>query len=262
MLRSALRDSIEEKDEFDFSEIKPYGDTFNDGKIQVSFTLPIEHNEKAIEAAKLLMLKMGISEPSIVYHCKLDNNFTFFNAYGNITHSIDYTDIEVEALNTKIMTLKETNDYIKKNIKRKIVVVGATTGTDAHTVGLDAIMNMKGCAGHYGLERYKMFKTFNLGSQVLNEDFVQKALELDADALLISQTVTQKDIHVRNLMELVEILKNRGLRNKFLLICGGARITHDFAKKLGYDAGFGAGKYADDVASFIANEIYLRIKKE
>jgi beta-lysine 5,6-aminomutase beta subunit len=122
-------------------------------------------------------------------------------------------------------------------------------------------MNMKGYAGHYGLERYEMFEALNMGSQVLNEDFIAKAIEMKADALLVSQTVTQKDVHIKNLTELVEMLEAEGLRSKVLLICGGPRITHELAKELGYDAGFSMNSYADDVASFIAQEMETRLSK-
>jgi len=37
--------------------IKPYGDTMNDGKVQVSFTLPVPDGDEAVEAAKQLMKK-------------------------------------------------------------------------------------------------------------------------------------------------------------------------------------------------------------
>ena len=37
----------------DLTKIKPYGDTMNDGKTQVSFTLPVPNGDEAIEAAKL-----------------------------------------------------------------------------------------------------------------------------------------------------------------------------------------------------------------
>jgi beta-lysine 5,6-aminomutase beta subunit len=43
-----------------------------------------------------------------------------------------------------------------------------------------------------------------------------------------------------------------------LLVCGGPRITHELAKELGYDAGFGMNTYADDVASFIVQEFVKR----
>jgi len=156
------------------------------------------------------------------------------------------------------MPLAATDDWIRSELGRKIVVVGASTGSDAHTVGIDAILNRKGFAGHYGLERYEMFETYNLGSQVANEALLQKALQVAADVLLVSQTVTQKDVHILNLTELVELAEAEGVREQLLLICGGARITNELAKELGYDAGFGSGKFADDVATFIAKEMIRR----
>jgi len=242
----------------DLTKIKPYGDTINDGKVQLSFTLPVPHGDEAIEAAKQLMRKMGFENPAVVFLKELTAGFTFINCYGNCTHTIDYSTISVPKVESTTWTMEQTDNYIKENIKRKITVIGASTGTDAHTVGIDAIMNMKGYAGHYGLERYKMFEAINMGSQVTNEQFIAKAIETNADALLVSQTVTQKDIHVKNLIELVELLEAEQLRNKVILICGGPRISHELAKELGYDAGFGMNSYADDVASFIAQEIVRR----
>ncbi|SEF93679.1 beta-lysine 5,6-aminomutase beta subunit [Caloramator fervidus] len=253
--------SIEKKDydkTLDLTKVKPYGDTMNDGKVQLSFTLPVPDGEKAVEAAKQLCKKMGILDPQVVYHTSLDKEFTFFIVYGSVVHTVDYTSIHVETVDVQTMSMEEVNQYIKEHIGRKLVVIGASTGTDAHTVGIDAIMNMKGYAGHYGLERYEMFEAYNLGSQVPNEEFVKKAIELKADVLLVSQTVTQKDIHIKNLTHLVELLEAEGLRDKILLICGGPRITHELAKELGYDAGFGPGKFADDVATFIAIEFAKR----
>lgn len=152
----------------------------------------------------------------------------------------------------------ECAEYIKENIKRPVVIVGASTGTDAHTVGIDAIMNMKGFHGHFGLERYEGIEAYNLGSQVPNEDLIAKAKELNADAILVSQTVTQKDIHIDNLTNMVELLEAEGMRDKVILVCGGPRITHELAQELGYDAGFGQHKYAEDVASFVLTEIVNR----
>ena len=240
---------------FDPTNVKPYGDTINDGKVQLSFTLPIPDGEKAVEAAKQLAKKMGLANPLVIYHSILDNEYTFFVLYGSLTHKVDYTSIHVETIDIRTMSMEEVDEYIEKNIKREIIVAGATTGNDAHTVGIDAIINMKGYAGHYGLERYKMIDAHNLGSQVPNEEFIKRALELKADILLVSQTVTQKDIHIGNLTNLVELLEAEGIRDKIILICGGPRINHEIAKELGYDTGFGPNKYADDVATFMVTEI-------
>lgn len=253
--------STEKKDfdrSLDLTKLKPYGDTMNDGKVQVSLTLPVQDDERGIEAAKQLAKKMGLEEPNVAHHESLDKNFTFYVVYGSLVHCVDYESIHVETVEVDTMSMAEVGEYIKDNIKREIVIVGASTGTDAHTVGIDAIMNMKGYAGHYGLERYDMIDAYNLGSQVPNEDFIKKAIELKADVLLVSQTVTQKNVHIQNLTELVELLEAEGLRDKIVLICGGPRITHELAKELGYDAGFGPGKYADDVATFAVTEIVNR----
>jgi len=253
--------STDKKDydkELDPKKIKPYGDTLNDGKIQVSFTLPIEDGEKAVSAAVALVKKMGLHDPSVVHHQSLDEGFTFFIIYGELVHTIDITQIKVESVKVKSMTMDEVNQYIKENFNRKLIVLGATTGNDAHTVGIDAIMNMKGFAGHYGLERYDMIDAHNLGSQVSNEEFIKRAIELKADVLLVSQTVTQKSIHVKNLINLVDLLEAEGIREKVILICGGPRITNELSKELGYDAGFGPGTFAETVASFFIHELANR----
>lgn len=245
----------------DLTKIKPYGDTMNDGKVQMSFTLPVPAGDEAIEAAKQLMRKLGFDNPQVTYTKELTAGFTFFNCYGSCTQTVDFTNIRVPKVDTSKMDMTEIDEFIRQHIGRKIVIVGASTGTDAHTVGIDAIMNMKGFAGHYGLERYDMFETYNMGSQVPNEEFIAKAIEVGADAMLVSQTVTQKDVHIQNLTELVEMMEAEGVRSRMILACGGPRISHELAKELGYDAGFGMNTYADDVGAFVAQELAKRIEK-
>ncbi len=237
--------------------IKPYGDTLNDGAIQMSFTLPVAHSAKADEAALLYIKKLGFKEVEIVHSHPLSDDFTFFVVYGKTDISLDYDKVEVEEVE-KSMDYYEVNDYIKNNIGRKIVVVGACSGTDAHTVGIDAIMNMKGFDQHYGLERYPQIDAYNLGAQIPNEDLIKKAVELKADAILISQIVTQKEVHIQNLTDFIELLEAEGLRSKMVVIAGGPRIGNKLAVELGYDAGFGRGTYPENVASFIAEKLHER----
>ncbi len=242
----------------DLTKIKPYGDTLNDGMTQLSFTLPVPFGEEGKEAARQLVAKMGLTEPSVVSMQDLGDGYTYFIVYGKCQHSVDYTSIVVPKVEGDVMEKDEVEEYIEKNIGRNVVILGACTGTDAHTVGIDAIMNMKGYAGHYGLERYKGIEAHNLGSQVPNEELIAKAIELKADALLVSQIVTQKDVHIMNMTNLVELLEAEGLRDKLIVVSGGPRISHELAKELGYDAGFGTGSYAEDVASFVVTQMVER----
>lgn len=245
-------------EEIDYHQVKPYGDTLNDGKVQLSFTLPLEVGAEAREAARKLVERMGFREVNVVDMKDLGEGYTFFILYGQTIHTVDYTEIRVASVEIETMDYYQVNNYVKDNIGRKVVVVGACTGSDAHTVGLDAIMNMKGYAGEYGLERYPEFKAYNLGSQVPNEELIEKALEFDADAILVSQVVTQKDIHIKNLTELVELLEAEGLRDRFIVIIGGPRLSHQLALELGFDAGFGTGTLPPDVASYIVQTVVER----
>lgn len=242
----------------DLTKVKPYGDTMNDGMTQVSFTLPIPYGEESSEAAKVLAKKMGLEEPSVVYSKDLGIGYTYFVLYGKCQHTVDYTTIKVPKVDVDIMDRLECERFITENIKRDVVILGACTGTDAHTVGIDAIINMKGFHGHFGLERYHGVEAINMGSQVPNEVLVAKAIEVKADAILVSQIVTQKDVHVKNLTELVELMEAEGIRDKMILCCGGPRISHELAQELGYDAGFGTHTYAEHVASFVLTEMVKR----
>src|SRR5436305_7199190 len=157
------------------------------------------------------------------------------------------------------MTEAQIEAYARERIGRPIVVVGAATGTDTHSVGIDAMLNLKGYHGHHGLEGYRSFRTYNLGSQVPNSVLVAKAIEVQADAILVSQTVTQQNLHVQNLTELVEMVDAEGRRGQMILACGGPRVTNELAKELGYDAGFSKGTYTRHLATFIVRELAARV---
>jgi beta-lysine 5,6-aminomutase beta subunit len=246
------------KVELDLSKVKTYGDTLNDGAMQVSFTLPVPAGDEAKEAARQMALKLGLEGPTVTEMADLGAGFAFFIVYGNCTHSVDYAAIKIPKREQEILSFKEVNELIKQELGRKVVVVAACTGSDAHTVGIDAIVNMKGYAGEYGLERYPEIDAYNLGSQVPNAELLAKAVELNADAILVSQVVTQKNIHLENLTELVELSEAESLRDRVLLICGGPRISHELAIELGYDAGFGAGTLPNHVSSYIVAELVRR----
>jgi len=59
----------------------------------------------------------------------------------------------------------------------------------------------------------------------------------------------------------VELLEAEGIRDKIILICGGARISNELAKELGYDAGFGPNTYANIVATYAIKELFGRMNR-
>ncbi len=245
--------------EIDLKRVKPYGDALNDGAVQLSFTLPVPSDERAEEAAKQLARKMGFRDVGVAHRNDLGDGFTFFVVYGRTSHAVNVADIEVPKVETPRYSYYEVNERIEKIFGRKLVVVGACTGSDAHTVGIDAIMNMKGYNQHYGLERYPWVEATNLGSQVPNEDLLRYAIDHEADAVLVSQVVTAKDSHIHTLTEFIELAESFGVRDRMTLVVGGPRINHRLAVELGFDAGFGPGTYAEHVASFILEDQRKRL---
>ena len=234
------------------SAIKPYGDTLDDGAVQLSFTLPIAWSEAADEAARQLVGKMGFTDVSVVEGRSIAANFSFFVVYARTPVAIDVSTISAPSATRDALDMEHVDELIAKRVGRKLKVVGACIGTDAHTVGIDAILNMKGYKGDYGLERYKGFEVFNLGSQIAVEDLVRFAKDRAVDAILASQVVTQKGSDIANFTALAELLEAENLRERTLLIAGGPRVTNLLAAELGYDAGFGRGTLPSDVATFIA----------
>ena len=186
--------------------VRPYGDTTGDGMVQLSFTLPIDGqgdlSKVAEGAAVQLANKMGM-DPALVVHSKpMGPDFTFFVVYGRVNHLVDTSKVEVVERDYPLLTPKEVNAAVKRTLRRRLVVVGGCIGTDAHTVGIDAIMNIKGFAGEKGLEYYRELKVVNLGAQVSVPQLVERARAEKADAVLVSQVVTQRDAHLLNTREM------------------------------------------------------------
>ena len=245
--------------EVDLTKVKPYADHLGDGIVQMSFTLPVPYGLAARRAAQELAKKMGLEHPEVVHYPGLTEGYTYFVMFGQCTATVDYASLSEEGFEIEYMSEDQIEAFARERIGRPIVVVGAATGTDTHSVGIDAMLNLKGFHGHHGLEGYRAFETHNLGSQVPNSVLVSRAIDLNADAILVSQTVTQQNLHVQNLTELVEMVEAEGRRRQLILTCGGPRVSNELAKELGYDAGFSKGTYPNHVASFIVRELAARI---
>jgi beta-lysine 5,6-aminomutase beta subunit len=234
------------------AEVKPYGDWTDDGKVQLSFTLPVAAGERARQAALVLAGKMGFERAQVAHMKAMGPDFTFFVVFGATSHSVDPESIEVPERAYPVLSYQEVNILIRTKLKRQLVIVGACTGTDAHTVGLDAILSMKGFAGDHGLEYFTEMRVVNLGSQVTPAEIVEVVQRERADAVLISQVVTQRDAHIHHLAEVRSALEEAGLRDGLVLVGGGPRFSPEQAAELGYDHIFGRGTKPSEVASYLA----------
>lgn len=242
--------------------VRPYGDRRDDGVVQLSFVLPVPPGERAREAATQLAHKMGLEQVHVAHMEAAAERYTFFVVYGQTAIAVDWSHIDVPEEVHRKKGFDELNAHALREVGRRIVVLGACTGSDAHAVGIDAIMNMKGFAGDYGLERYPCFDATNLGAQVENARLARLCQERHADAVLVSQVVTQRDVHKENARQLLDELERLGVRDRITTILGGPRIDQRLARGLGFDAGFGPGTKPSDVANFIVGAVLRKMGKE
>jgi beta-lysine 5,6-aminomutase beta subunit len=236
--------------------VRPYGDTTGDGMVQLSFTLPVPHDKRAEGAAAQLARKMGI-DPALVVHAKpMGPDYTFFVVYGTSNHLVDLDQVEILERDYPLLSPKEVNLAIRRSLRRRLVVVGGCIGTDAHTVGIDAILNIKGFAGEKGLEYYRELRVVNMGAQLSVPRLVARAKQENADAVLVSQVVTQRDAHILNTKEMSAAFREAYPADRRpLLIIGGPRFDEAMAPELGVDRVFGRGTTPGEVASYLVSAL-------
>lgn len=236
--------------------IRPYGDTTGDGMVQISFTLPMSHDKRAEGAALQLAGKMGL-EPAMLVHAKqMGESHTFFVIYGSVRHLVEPDRVKVAERDYPLLSAKDINSLVRRKLRRKLTVVGGCIGTDAHTVGIDAILNVKGFAGEKGLEYYRELRVVNLGAQVPVPEIVERARTEHADAVLVSQVVTQRDAHLHNVREMSAAFREAfGARRRPLLVVGGPRFDELAASELGVDRIFGRGTTPGEVASYLVHAL-------
>jgi len=233
--------------------VRPYGDTTGDGMVQTSFTLPVPPGPKADGAALQLATKMGIEPAMVVHSHGIGGEFTFFVVYGSAKHIVDLDEVVVVEREYPLLSPSEVNGAVRKMLRRKLVVVGGCIGTDAHTVGIDAILNIKGFAGEKGLEYYRELKVVNLGAQVTVPELVKRARTEKADAVLVSQVVTQRDAHILNTQEMSAAFREAMGDRCPVLIAGGPRFDPMMAPELGVNRVFGRGTTPGEVASYLVH---------
>lgn len=110
------------------------------------------------------------------------------------------------------------------------VVIGTVFG-DIHDIGKTLVASMLSVSG---------FEVHDLGCDVPVDKFIQKAEETNADIIALSCLMTPSMYYQK---DLINLLKDMKVRNKYFVIVGGGCMTPEWANKISSDA---YGKYYDD----------------
>lgn len=137
--------------------------------------------------------------------------------------------VAARAMNGGLNILKPL--LIEAKVKAKGKVVIGTVKGDLHDIGKNIVGMMLQGAG---------FDVVDLGTEATKEKFLDAARKEKADILGMSTLLTTTMLYMR---EVVEKLKEAGLRNKVKVIIGGAPVTQAYADQIGADG------YAPDAAS-------------
>ncbi|HBP25794.1 MAG TPA: LuxR family transcriptional regulator, partial [Acholeplasmatales bacterium] len=161
---------------------------------------------------------------------------------GRVLFDIDLNKLVLPA-EPDVMTDEEITAYVKAH---PLVIVAGTVGEDEHSVGLREIIDIK----HGGIEKYGITCEY-LGTSVPIQKLVDAAIELKADAILMSTIISHDEIHYKNMKKVHEYAIEKGVRNKLIIIAGGTQVVPELALKQGVDAGFGRGTHGSQVATFL-----------
>lgn len=222
----------------------------NDG--YVSTTLFLTEEENIAEAAALeIGRRMNLTDVEVIHKQVMqDAEGTLVEIKGRVSFAIKKDELKIpekqELLPDDVM-----RDYVKNN---PIRVVAATVGEDEHSVGLREIIDIK----HGGIERYGIDVVY-LGTSCPIEKLIDAAIETKAQAIIMSTIITHNDVHTKNMQKIHDLCIEKGVRDKFIIACGGTQVTNEIAVAHGMDAGFGRGTHGNNVASFIIETL---MKKE
>ena len=123
-------------------------------------------------------------------------------------------------------------EIARRGASRKAVgrfLIGTVEG-DIHSIGKNIVATMLSAAG---------FEVVDIGVDVKTEDFIEKVRELKPDILGLSALMTTTMVKQR---DVIEALRDAGLRDGVKVIVGGAPVTEDWVEEIGADAcGLDAG---------------------
>ena len=228
------------------SKIMPEMEWQGDGIVQTTMFLPAD-KRTAFYAALHIGKKMGLKDVEVI-HTEVMHpaEGTRVEIKGRIDFTVDTALLDIPP-EQEILSEDEIRAFVKDH---PVKIVAATVGNDEHSVGLREILDIK----HGGIEGFGI-ECHYLGTSVPLEKLVDAAVEIDADAILVSTIISHDDIHYKSMKTLHELCIEKGVREQFLLIAGGTQVSPDRAVQQGIDAGFGRGTKGIEVATFMVQRL-------
>lgn len=240
---------LEETEKYRNSNLlKPEVEWLGDGVVTIDLFFPTSL-KIASEAAIVTGKKMNLRDVEVIHKEVLHpSEGTRVQIKGKVDFDINIDDLTIPE-DPETMSEEEIYSYVKVN---PIHVIAGTGGNDEHSVGLREVLDIK----HGGIEKYGISYTY-LGTSVAIEKFVDAAIEMNAQCIMMSTIISHDDIHYKNMEKLHNYAVEKGVRDKLVLIAGGTQVTPEIARKYSMDQGYSRGTKGIHIASFLVNKIRL-----
>lgn len=225
--------------------IKPEMEWLGDGIVHLTMFLPVEERVAefaGIEVAK----KLGLKDAEVIHKEIMQlAEGTRIEVKGRVDFTIDLDQLVIPP-KPEILSEDELREAFEKEPMK---IVAGTVGEDEHSVGLREIIDIK----HGGIEGYGIDCHY-LGTSVPVEKLVDAAIELNANAILVSTIISHDEIHYKNMKKINDLAIEKGIRDRVILIAGGTQVSDTLAVENGMDAGFGRGTKGSHVATFLVKK--------
>jgi dimethylamine corrinoid protein len=138
-----------------------------------------------------------------------------------------------DAMTAGVNSLKDLMPEGSTQSKMGVIVNGTVEG-DVHDIGKSIVSTMLQSAG---------FEVYDIGRDVPVKNFIEKAKEVDANMIGISALMTTT---LQGQRDVIELLKEEGMRERIKVMVGGAPATQAWADKIGADC------YAENASEAVA----------
>lgn len=209
------------------SIIEEISDFLQKGRAKNVKTLVTQALEEGINPKTIL--NEGLLSGMMIIGAKFKNNEVFV---PEVLVAARAMNAGLEILEPKLVEVG--NEPIGK------VVIGTVQG-DLHDIGKNLVAMMIKGAG---------FEIYDIGVDAPAEAFIEKAEEVGADIICLSALLTST---MPSIEEAMKVMNEKGIRDKYIVMIGGAPVTQSFADQVGADY------YASDAstAAELAREAIL-----
>lgn len=181
----------------------------------------IEGDEKRIAAAVNKALEQNVDPMDIIQKGLTQGINIVANKFAKMELYLPEMLVSADAMKAGVEIVKP---HIKgESIQQEGIVVIGTIQGDVHDIGKNIVAFYLDVSG---------FKVYDLGTEVPIYTFVEQAEEKGADIIGISALLTTTMAYIP---DIIDELKRRGLRDKYIVMVGGGAVTSEWAFQIGAD---------------------------